>query len=105
MGPAVDWIRLKQPLVEGEATSPLCRVLVAADFSNGLGAVVSRRDGFSFVNPDLTIYLHREPVGEWICLEARSQVSPLGVGLAESVLWDREGPIGRAVQALLIEKR
>ncbi len=23
-----------------------------------------------FINPDLTLYIEREPVGEWICLEA-----------------------------------
>ena len=24
-----------------------------------------------FINPDLTLYVEREPVGEWVCLEAR----------------------------------
>lgn len=104
-GPAIDWIRLNHPLVAGEPTLPLCRVVAAADFGNGISAVLSRADGFSFVNPDLSVYLHREPVGEWICLDARSQVSATGVGLAESALWDEQGPIGRSLQALLIDKR
>jgi len=104
-GPAIDWIRLNQPLVAGEPTSPLCRVLAAADFGNGISSVLSRADGFSFINPDLTVYLHRDPVGEWICLDARTQVSATGIGMAESALWDEQGPIGRSLQALLIDRR
>jgi len=104
-GPGIDWIRLNYPLVAGEPTSPLCRAVAAADFGNGISAVLSRADGFTFVNPDLSVYLHREPVGEWICIDARSQVSSMGIGLAESALWDERGPIGRSLQALLVDKR
>jgi hypothetical protein len=103
-GPAIDWIRLRVPLVDGETTSPLCRVAAAADFGNGISWVLSRNDGYSFINPDLTIYLYRLPVGEWICLDAETRVDPIGVGLAESLLWDEQGPIGRSVQSLLIER-
>jgi hypothetical protein len=103
-GPATAWIRLKVPLVAGEATSPLCRVAAAADFGNGISWVLSRRDGYRFINPDLTIYLHRHPVGEWVALESTSLPEPLGVGIAESRLYDQRGPIGRSVQTLLIER-
>jgi hypothetical protein len=103
-GPATAWIRLRVPLVAGEATSPLCRVAAAADFGNGISWVLSRRDGYRFINPDLTIYLHRHPVGEWVALESVTLAEPLGVGLAESRLYDEQGPIGRSVQSLLIER-
>lgn len=103
-GPAVDWIRLRVPLVAGEAVSPLCRVAAAADFGNGISWVLNRVDGYRFINPDLTIYLHRYPVGEWVCLEAVTRPEAIGVGMAESRLYDTQGPIGRAVQSLLIEK-
>ena len=92
------------PLVEGEETSPLCRVAAAADFGNGVSWVLNRSDGFSFINPDLTVYLHRYPVGEWVCLDAVTHVEPHGVGLAESLLFDEHGPIGRAAQSLLIDR-
>ena len=101
-GPATDWIRLRQPLVEGEPTSPLCRAVAAADFGNGVSAALSRSEGYSFINPDLTVYFHREPVGEWICRAAESQLSAIGVGVAESRLWDEAGPFGRSLQSLLI---
>jgi hypothetical protein len=103
-GPATAWLRLVVPLVAGEPTSPLSRVAAAADFGNGISWVLSRSDGYRFINPDLTIYLHRHPVGEWVALEATTSPESLGVGLAESRLYDARGPIGRSVQSLLIER-
>jgi hypothetical protein len=103
-GPATDWIRLRVPLVAGETTSPLARVAAAADFGNGVSWVLSRLEGWQFINPDLTIYLSRMPAGEWICLEAATAVGPEGVGLAESRLWDEKGVVGRSLQSLLIDR-
>ncbi len=103
-GPARDWIRLRMPLVAGEATSGVCRAVAAADFGNGVSWELSRTDGYRFINPDLTVYLHRQPVGEWICLDAATYPSPDGAGLAESLLHDERGPVGRSLQSLLLEK-
>jgi hypothetical protein len=103
-GPATAWIRLRVPLVAGEATSPLCRVAAAADFGNGVSWVLSRSLGYRFINPDLTIYLHRHPEGEWVALESVTLPGDLGVGIAESRLYDERGPLGRSVQCLLIER-
>lgn len=60
---------------------------------------------FLFVNSDLTINLLRRPVGEWICLEARTALGSGGGGLAESALYDARGFIGRATQSLAVRKR
>jgi hypothetical protein len=103
-GAAIDWIRLRVPLVAGEVTSPLARVVAVADFGNGISWVLSRNAGYRFINPDLTVYLHRLPAGEWVCLEASTAVEVHGVGLAESRLWDEHGPLGRALQSLLLEQ-
>lgn len=104
-GPAIDWIRVRHPLVAGEPTSALCRTMMAADFGSGLSIGLDRNQGYTFINADLTVYLHREAEGEWICVDARSEVSPLAIGVTESRLWDEQGPIGRAQQSLLIERR
>jgi len=101
-GAAIDWIRLTVPLVAGEATSPAARVAATADFGNGVSWVLPRTEGYTFINPDLTIYLYRLPVGEWICLEAATYAEPHGIGLAESRLWDESGAIGRSLQSLLL---
>lgn len=103
-GPITDWIRLAVPVVAGEPPTPLQRVAAAADFGNGVSCVLDY-ERFTFINPDLTITMDREPDGEWIALEAVTELGRDGVGLAESILHDRAGPFGRAVQTLLIEAR
>jgi hypothetical protein len=103
-GPAVDWIRLCVPVVEGEPASPLQRVLGAADFGNGISRIVDF-ETLLFINPDLTVHLHRLPVGEWVCLDAVSRLEGHGVGMSHSQLWDEEGPLGRALQSLIVEGR
>jgi hypothetical protein len=101
-GPALVWFRLRCPVVAGEAPSPWQRAVAAADFGNGVAAELPFA-GSLFINPDLTIQLHRPPVGEWICLDARTRFGTPGVGSAESALWDERGRIGRSIQSLLIE--
>jgi hypothetical protein len=103
-GPATDWIRLRVPVVAGEPPSPLERVLAAADFGNGISGVADFTR-LLFINPDLTVHLHRLPEGEWVCLDAVSHLEPHGVGLAQSSLWDERGRLGRSLQSLLVEPR
>ncbi len=92
------------PLVAGEPTSSLQTLAAAADFGNGISAVVPWDDHL-FINPDLTIYVERQPVGEWVCLQAQTRISPGGVGIAESQLFDELEQVGRATQALLVARR
>jgi hypothetical protein len=103
IGPATVWFRLRVPVVAGEETSPLMRVAAAADFGNGISAVVDWNGGWMFINPDLTIHLSRYPRGEWVALEAVTHASDDGIGFAESGLYDEEGRIGRSVQSLLFD--
>lgn len=103
-GPSTGWFRLKVPIVAGEETTPLQRLAACADFGNGISAILEW-DKHLFINPDLTIYVDRAPEGEWICLQARTIISDGGPGIAESVLYDRRGRVGRAVQALLVTPR
>jgi len=103
-GPATDWIRLRLPIVPDEAPSPLQRVAAAADFGNGISGLDVMND-LLFINPDLTIHLSRLPVGEWVCLDARSRYEPHGIGIATSDLFDEIGSIGRSIQSLLLDSR
>jgi hypothetical protein len=98
------WFRLQRPLVAGETPSGYQRVAVAADSGNGISAVLDLAQ-FSFVNSDLSIHLLRQPVGEWICVDARTLLAPNGCGLAESQLFDEVGLIGRAAQSLVVRAR
>ena len=103
-GPATDWIRLRVPVVPGEEPSGLQRVAAAADFGNGISRFVDF-EKLLFINPDLTIYLHREMVGEWVCLDASSILEASGTGLAQSQLFDEQGVLGRSLQSLLVDAR
>ncbi|MEX0851552.1 MAG: hypothetical protein WD015_08595, partial [Gaiellaceae bacterium] len=102
-GPAAVWFRLRVPIVGGEEISPLQRVAAAADFGNGISASLERGK-YLFINPDLTVYLHRYPAGEWVGLDATTASEPVGVGLAAALLHDEQGVIGRSLQALLVDR-
>jgi hypothetical protein len=103
-GPAIAWMRMRHPLVEGEEPSPLQRVLVAADSGNGVSSTLDWAR-YLFINVELTVHIHRPLVGEWVCLDAITIPEPSGVGVADTALYDERGPLGRAMQALLIGER
>jgi hypothetical protein len=103
-GPCAAWFRLRRPLVGGETPTPLQHLAAAGDFGNGISAALSW-DEYLFINPDLTLYIEREPVGEWICLDSQTRIAADGIGIAESVLFDERGRVGRATQALLVAPR
>ncbi len=103
-GAVLAWLRMRVPLLPDEPPSPLQRVMVAADSGHGVSLVldISR---YSFVNPDLSVHLHRMPDGEWIGLDAVTRPEPTGIGLAHSRLLDLQGPIGVALQSQVVDRR
>jgi len=103
-GPCTAWFRLRSPIVPGETPSPLQQLAAAGDFGNGISATLSW-DDYLYINPDLTLYVEREPAGEWICLESETRIARDGIGVAESILYDERGRVGRATQALLVAPR
>ena len=103
-GPAIGWFRLAMPLVAGEEPTPLQRAVCAADFGNGISRELDF-DTHLFVNPDLSLHLHREPRGEWVAVDARTDLEPDGIGQAISILRDEDGRIGVAAQSLFVDRR
>jgi hypothetical protein len=103
-GDAVAWFRLRHPVIAGREATPLQRLAAAADFGNGISSPLSW-DEYVFINPDLTIYVERQPEGEWICLQSQTRIPAGGVGIAESILYDVHGRVGRATQSLLVARR
>jgi hypothetical protein len=104
LGPVTMWSRLDVPVVLGEEPSPMQRVAAAADFGNGVSRLLDF-DTHVFIDPDLTVSLSRVPVGDWIGFDVVSRLSRDGFGQAESLIFDCEGPVGRALQSVLIERR
>lgn len=105
LGPGRVWMRLRLPLLaDAEPASPLSRLAAVADFGNGVSAELSFQTHI-YINADLTIHLQRPPRGDWIGLDARTILHRDGAGLAESVLHDMDGPLGRAFQTLVVQER
>ena len=57
-GPATVWARMRYPLLPDEETGPLERVLAIADSGNGASSELDLRR-WQFINPELTVHLHR----------------------------------------------
>ena len=103
-GPAAAWARMRVPLVPDEEPSPLQRVMALADSGNGSSSELDLAR-WHFINPELTVHLNRDGVGEWVCVDATTTITEGGVGLATSVLSDTTGPIGVGAQSLLVAPR
>ena len=101
-GRGAIWYRVDRSLVEGcrfagDARRGRCRFLQRHLGCAGFPAmdVPQRRSHGNYA---------REPVGDWILLDAESWIGPEGAGLAMAA-WPIIGYFGRAVQSLVIEKR
>jgi hypothetical protein len=100
-GPGRAWLRLEVPVVAGEETTPAQRVAAAADFASGVGNPLDVNVAAA-INADLTIALHRPLIGDWVGIDARAWADGQGTGMAEAVIHDLDGPLGRSVQCLLV---
>lgn len=103
-GPAAVWFRMDRAMVRGETTSPLMSAALTADFSNGVSSVLDFQK-WTYINGDLSVSFARQPVGNWILLDAETWVGDSGGALAFARLADRKGYFGRSVQSVLIEPR
>lgn len=99
-GPTTVWMHAL-PLLPGEMPSGFQRICPLADSGNAISRNAEPTE-LAFMNTDLTIYLHREPVGEWFGTHSVSRWEPNGLGMSDSLLFDDSGPVGRALQALVI---
>ncbi len=99
-GPTIAWMKTV-PLLATETPSPFQRICPLADCGNAFGRNADPTE-VNFMNPDLTILLHRDPEGEWLGTDACGYWEPSGIGMADAHLFDRHGSVGRALQTLLL---
>ena len=103
-GPATVWGRMRHPLLPGEQPTGLQRLMTIADSGNGASNVLPLGE-WLFINPELTVHVAAEPIGEWICLDAETVLTPDGFGLATSQLFDRTSLVARGAQSLFVGRR
>jgi acyl-CoA thioesterase len=101
--PRRAWMSEIRQLIEGVPLTPFTRVAVAADFTSPLAN--RSESGLGYINTDVTIYLHRLPVGEWLGFEAINHHASDGVAIGESFLYDVDGAIGSVSCAALRQAR
>lgn len=102
-GKGIAWMKLPLPLVQGVATSPAVMAATLSDFGNGVGQLNLSSD-LGCINTDVSLYLHRDPVGEWLGLDACSRLQETGIGLVETTLFDSQGAVGKLLQAIITMK-
>jgi hypothetical protein len=103
-GPGLSWFRLLVEVVEDEQPTPFVRLATLADLSNGNSQSIDPHL-WLFVNPDITLYSHRLPVDEWVGMRSLARQHRTGIGMADTLVFDREGPLGRINQAQLLDHR
>jgi hypothetical protein len=105
--PPTVWIRIPVPLIEGEETTPIMRAAALSDFGNAIGNQHLGLSGArsSYINADITMYFHRDPEGEWLCLQGDYRTETAGVGFIDSIWYDEQGRFARGVQSRLLNSR
>ncbi|GMQ94194.1 MAG: thioesterase family protein [Acidimicrobiia bacterium] len=102
-GPTTMWMRTMYSILPDENPSPFQKIAPLADCGNGI-SYNGPLGPTSCVNADLTMSLHREPLGDWFASRSVSHWQRTGIGLADSELFDVEGPVGRATQSLILNR-
>jgi len=96
------WIREARELVAGMPLTPFSRVAVSADFTSPFANAGDQ--GLRFINTDVTIYLHRAPLTEWIGYEVVGHTATDGIAVAECRIHDETGVIGTSSVTALAQK-
>jgi hypothetical protein len=103
VGQKRTWMSEVRELVDGRPLTPFVRVAVAADFTSPFANAGDQ--GLKYINSDVTLYLQRELVGEWVGFEVVNHGATDGVAIGECFLYDVQGPIGSASCCALAQKR
>ncbi|WP_314953883.1 acyl-CoA thioesterase domain-containing protein [Bradyrhizobium cosmicum] len=103
LGPRKLWMSEVRELVAGVPMTPFVHVATGADFASPFANAGDK--GLGYINSDVTIYLHRLPVTNWIGFEVVNHQATDGVAIGECWLYDEEGPIGTATVAALAQRK
>ena len=103
LGPRRLWMSEVRELVEDVPLTPFMRAALAADFASPFANAGDQ--GLGYINTDVTLYLHRLPVKEWIGFDAVKHHATDGIAIGECYLYDQEGPIGTSTVAALAQRK
>jgi len=98
-GPRYAWVREIRDLVAGEEITPFVRAAMAADVTSSMTNFSTL--GLGFINADYTLALSRLPVGPDVGLAALTHYSDGGIAVANTSLFDAQGPIGSGLSTAI----
>jgi hypothetical protein len=97
------WMRENRSFIDDEPLTPFLRVALAADFTSPIAHAGDR--GLQYINTDITLYLHRYPVDQWIGFEVDTHRAHEGIAVGACYLYDVDGPIGLGAVGALANRR
>ena len=100
-GPGAVWARPQIDLVDGRVPSGLQRAALIGDSASGISSELDW-SVWSFLNVDLDVHLARPMRGDWLLMDAATQLGPSGSALTRSLLSDADGPLGSTLQTLVL---
>lgn len=68
--------------------------MAIADLGSPLSQSVAQGAGVALINVDVNVTLAGAPQGPWFCIATQGTVSPAGIGLSNTQLFDQRGPLG-----------
>jgi hypothetical protein len=92
------------PLLPGEPLSGTALLMTCVDSASGISAALDPAE-WAFLNTEITVHLLREPVGDWVCVEAETTLGPGSAGVALAAVHDELGLVARSTQGLLVTPR
>jgi len=103
-GPGVTWARPLLDLLPGRPLSGLQRAVLIGDSASGISAELDWQS-WTFMNIDLDVHLARPVAGDWLLMDAVTQLGSAGSALARATLSDCRGTVGSTAQTLLLARR
>lgn len=98
-GAATAWGRSLHTLVLDEELTTWQRVLILTDSASGVSLATNPRR-YPAINSDLHVVLHRDPVGDWVGIDAATHAVPGHGAAAYARLSDATGMVGTSAQTL-----
>lgn len=98
------WLRLRIPVVAGEAIRPTSRVTLAMDCVNLIG-ISDLPGGSTAINPDVSAHVMRTPAGDWIGITGDTRIAGgVGHGFSMGTLVDTEGAFGVTSTSQILQR-
>ena len=103
-GPGAMWMRVVTPMIAGDPMNALACVAAAADWGTTVSPPASLGE-WTYANLDVSIHLSRMPRGDWMLLDATSEVAGNGTAMVTMRMGDTEGMFGTTHQSVFLNRQ